>query len=393
MSYFLLAITFTISFFGSIKNRVLQNIGGISLFITMFIVMAFNYENADIDTYEIIYDNIDFLLTGDLDITSISSLKYFFSTVRNFGFLYTNKFFNNIGFSFSEFHFIISLILLGCIFIFVKKMTPNYGMVMLLYFVYPFSYDIIQVKNFYVEVIILIVLYVYSKKKRFYDLKYIFIILGASTFHNIALIYLPFFIVKKICKSLLFRLIVIGIVGIFPFIASMIKNWSGNLISLLAISSESFEHYSLYSDWSVGIIYLLHWGMTIFVIMILFYLYQQILKAEIRKEIPLMVCNYFEVTYMMWLYLCCFVPLFAISIDSYRITRNVFLPLYICVANYSYYGLKNSRLIYISCLLAVGLYAYLVLPKGIVTLGLIPVPDISTITEILDYNYVFDYFN
>lgn len=115
-----------ISFVGALKSRIIQNLGGVALFITMIMVMGLSYVNADIDAYEITYNQIDFLFSGDLDITSFSSWKYFFSTVRNFGFLYTNRIFSSLGFTFSEFRFITSGILLGSIFYLIKKLTPNY---------------------------------------------------------------------------------------------------------------------------------------------------------------------------------------------------------------------------------------------------------------------------
>lgn len=393
MAYFLLIITSIITFFGVFKNRIIQNIGGIFLFLTMILIMGLGYINADIDAYETVYNQIDFLFSSDLDVTSFSSWGYFFSTVRNFGFLYINKLFSNLGLTFFEFRFIISILLLGCIFFLVKKLTPNYGMVILLYCIYPFFWDVIQNKNFYVEVIMLYAIYVYSQRKWAHNFKYSVITFFAATFHNIAFIYFPFIILKKFQRFTLIKVLTIGIVITFPLFISIIKGKGQSLILFLSGLNNSFKHYEIYSDQSVGIISLLHWGMIIFVGGALLYLYIQTFKGKEYVNVPIIMKNYLEDTAKLWLYVCLFIPFLAISVDTYRIPRNLFLPFYICVANYSYYGKKRKKLIFIMCLIIVSFYSYMVLPKTGIVFGYIPVPDINTITEILDYNYLFDYFN
>ena len=382
-----------ISFVGALKSRIIQNLGGVALFITMIMVMGLSYVNADIDAYEITYNQIDFLFSGDLDITSFSSWKYFFSTVRNFGFLYTNRIFSSLGFTFSEFRFITSGILLGSIFYLIKKLTPNYGMVILLYCIYPFFFDVIQTKNFYVEVIMLYAIYIYSQRKKFHNLKYSVVTLLATTFHNIAFAYFPLIIIRKLQRFMFMKVLKFGIIVTFPFLISIIKSQGQSLILFLAGLSGSFEHYEIYSDQSAGIISLLHWGMMIFISGILFYLYIHAIKKKEYDYVPMLIKNQLEDTLSFWLYLCLFIPLFAISVDTTRIPRNLFLPFYICIANYNYYGKKWGKLIFVICLIIVSIYSYMVLPKEGVAFGYIPVPDVDIITEILDHNYLFDYFN
>lgn len=395
MTYFLLVITSIISFLGVLRSRVIQNIGGTLLFISLILIMGLGYVNADIDVYEIVYNRIDFLFSGsgNLDITSFSSWQYFFSTVRNFGFLYINRIFSDLGFTFWEFRFITSILLLGSIFFLVKKMTPNYGAVMLLYSIYPFFFDVIQTKNFYAEVIILYAIYVYSKRKHGYSFKYSAIALLAATFHNIAFVYFPFIVMKKIQRFIFIKVLTIGLVITFPFFIPIIKSKGQGLILLLAGLSGSFEHYEMYADQSVGIISLLHWGMMIFVSGILLYLYIRAFKRNEYTHAPMLIKTFLEDTTKFWLYLCLFIPFLAITVDTYRIPRNLFLPFYICVANYIYYGKKWKKLLFTICLIMVSIYSYMVLPKEGVAFGYIPLPNITTITEILDYNYLFDYFN
>lgn len=394
MSYFLLILSSIITFVGTIKNRDIQNVGGIFLFFTMVIIMGFNYANADINNYEYMYNAVDSFFDADLDVTNLSSWLYYFGNIRNFGYFYINLFFSNLGFSFSEFRFISSAFLLAMIFIQVKKLTPNYGLVMLFYFIYPFFFDTIQTRNFYIEVMLLLALFVYSNKEKFCRLKYGIIILAASTVHNIALTYFPSLFIKKILKYHFFRMLIMMIVVTFPILYPALKERTQSIILFIASTSDSFNAYSVYSDWGVGVNAFMHWGMMIFIWLILNYIRKQSLQTSIYIILPIKINQWITTTYLLWTYLLLFIPLLAVVPDAYRISRNVFLPVYICIANYKSYGQKNGIKIVIACLLAVIIYSYCTLPKlnNGSFLG-IPIPSTITITQILDNNYMFDVFD
>jgi hypothetical protein len=141
---------------------------------TLFVLISFNYDNADYLSYQILFENANFFNISNYDL----------------GFFYLIQFFKMFGFSYSQFFFIISstLIILLARRIYVYSKNPS--LVLLLYGIFPFFYDIVQIRN-----LIVLVFLVYSIKylmvlnfKNFFV--FVSIIILASLFHIIALIYL-----------------------------------------------------------------------------------------------------------------------------------------------------------------------------------------------------------
>lgn len=57
---------------------------------------------------------------------------------RNIGYTILNNVFGNIGFSYQEYKFITSIVLLFLLLTFVKRITSHIPYVILLYIIYPF---------------------------------------------------------------------------------------------------------------------------------------------------------------------------------------------------------------------------------------------------------------
>ena len=82
--------------------------------------------------------------------------------------LFTNlmSIFNLLKFNYQEFLIIISAIILTIYGIFINKMTKNINFVLLLYFIFPFSMDVVQLRYTIATTIIIIGFYYLIKKDK-----------------------------------------------------------------------------------------------------------------------------------------------------------------------------------------------------------------------------------
>lgn len=171
MSYVVSAV---LIFFSLIKKR--STLLSLLLVITLWILFGFNTGNADYATYERMFNG---------------SLK-----PPDMGFEFLLGFFNLIGFTYQQFLIIISLICYAIIFISIKRYTENLSYVMALYFIYPFMFDVVQIRNFIAFTILLYGLQYLFTNNRIDIFKYIFFVLAASSIHFGFLFYLVLILVK-----------------------------------------------------------------------------------------------------------------------------------------------------------------------------------------------------
>lgn len=171
MSY---VVSSVLILFSLIKKK--STLLSLLLFITLWILFGFNTENADYRFYELMFN-------GAINIPD-----------RGFEFLL--GFFNLIGFTYQQFLIVITLICYVIIFISIKRYTENLSYVMALYFIFPFMFDVVQIRNFIALTILLYGLqYLFTNNKT--DIfKYICFVLVASTIHFAFLFYLVLILVK-----------------------------------------------------------------------------------------------------------------------------------------------------------------------------------------------------
>lgn len=164
------------------------------------------------------------------------------------------------------------------------------------------------------------------------------------------------------------------IIGTFPFVASFIKESSWPILLSLFNEVDTFQHYVIYAEMNTETyMYLAHWGFVIIFTVIAFFMYHRISESHSSCDKRL-----FKNIYIMWMYFCFLVPIFAINVDLLRIPRNFILPIYICIANCLEYKIKYSKIIFLMALVVLSLYFYKV--SG----------GMEILDDILKYNYVFD---
>ena len=151
-----------------LKNKKVRLIWFIVLLFIIWTFFAFNTENADYASYANWYR-----------ITSISGLQNRFEIGFSFSMLLATK----MGFTFTQFLMLYSAIGLCLVGNFIIKNCDFPCVALLLYFIYPFFYDVVQIRNFMAMAIVLFGTRFLKK----FDMKnvilFISIVLLAMSFH------------------------------------------------------------------------------------------------------------------------------------------------------------------------------------------------------------------
>lgn len=204
------------------------------LFLFMFLIMWFlfgwNTDNADYDNYQRIYDSIS-------QYGGYSGVEIGFEFVCRMG--------ATLGLSYNGFLMIYSFIGLSLIASTARKYSTNHAIMFILYFIYPFLVDIVQIRNFMaMALVIFATRYLVTNENKDY-LKYIIFVLLASTFHYSALFYMLFLLVKiKSYKKLIYVTLAMVIIGLFA--RSLFPSIVGRFLSMERYGSYFSDGTSFY---------------------------------------------------------------------------------------------------------------------------------------------------
>jgi hypothetical protein len=121
------------------------------------------------------------------------------------------------GFSFQTLLFIIAIAGMVLIGVTIKKFTPNITVVLVLYLIYPFILETVQIRNFIAASIIIFAFqYIVSYEKNFK--KYFILVIIASLFHTSALIYFAAYLIQvRNTKKMFYTALLITILSIILF--------------------------------------------------------------------------------------------------------------------------------------------------------------------------------
>lgn len=175
----------------------------------ILILLALVKKNSKIVFY-MIFVLLIILLGGNTDNPDRFSYMNTYTSIANgmfvagyeFGFQMLCKIGSLLGLTYDQFLFIIAFIGVGLIVRTIKLYTSNISYVLALYFIYPFVWDVVQIRNFLaMSIIVFGSKYIISYKKEYF--KYIICVLIASTIHSSSIIYLSaLLIVIKNTKKL-----------------------------------------------------------------------------------------------------------------------------------------------------------------------------------------------
>lgn len=321
-----LAIFFTglINIWAEFYQHNIRTVAGCTLLILLGIVFAGAYMIPDEGNYEMFYEASKHF-TGDTD--PMAALYFHYNT--DLGYTLTNHIFYTWGFEYWQYKLIIVVLSLSLIYFIIRRLTLSVGLVLFLYYLYPFYFDIPQIRNFIVEVILLIALAIYKNNLSGRLISFCLILL-AVTFHKIALAYLVIWMVlllreysvgRKILQLMLF----VG--GAMPLYAGSIIGSLGD-ISFFLTSMDSFAQYAGYANTEMRMGFLIPYFHVVSLMAVVWYIKRNFVPQNNRQR-----C-FIQILFASYLGMILLLPLMAIHGDFNRIPRNLLLPTYIAVAMY-----------------------------------------------------------
>ncbi|MGT4665327.1 EpsG family protein [Enterococcus hirae] len=307
VAYFAVLILNFIEVFRNKRNKYLLLLS----VLILGLIFAGGTENTDMVYYKATYFDD-------------ARIKY---KATEFGFYYFAQFCRqlNLGlFGMRGLVFLFATLLIGAT---VKKYCVNTHLFIIIYTLFLFFIDTIQLRNL---VAISLVIYSFPCLVENKKIKYFFGIISASLFHTISLFYLPFLFLSSKNKKFFIQLMVGGAIfleliyviysGTPPYLNYLIEEFSTNSGRIQQytekITNGSIQVIFLFLL-NVGLAYWAHLGFP---------------KSTISQKNKLFSQYVFYASVILLM----FIPLLWYSVEFYRLARGILPLIYISVINASY---------------------------------------------------------
>ncbi len=319
-----------IGFIFNIKE--MQCWSGLLLWLLMIVIASFRYDGSDVLIYKSQYylsSLHDWAFWNEADVSKETAQPLFF---------YLNKIFYSFNLEFSTLRFCIELASMVGVGYTIYKLTSNWMIVYVLYVVFPFYIDLIQTRNYIMNIFLMLSIIFMYKRTITSRFKSGCSIVAAGMFHSLGLIYFPFLFIDKVYKNVLFK-ILMAISLLSPIYIYYIINNSFYILSILGLGDSPFAFYLAYSQGAVATeisgdpyrIFIRCWVLTILCAMVLIYIERSIEGKQCIEEWK----KYFiSNTKNMWLCAILLLPMIGITPSMERIPRGILLPFYISLGIY-----------------------------------------------------------
>lgn len=287
-----------------------------------------NFENPDYYNYLRIYD------------TSGNSNLFFTGLDFQIGFIALVKLANQLGLSYGIFLSILVTVSFLLIHSTVRTFSTNYNYVYILYFIFPFFFDVVQVKNFLAMSIFVFSIKYLVYSKPYGKIIYISLILLAGSIHYSALLYLPFLLINTKNKNQLPKYI-----AIFAVLTSIVILLNGKQVPFISdsfiqlLDSEKVENWL---DKRTNFGFILFWFLQVSSFWLVKYSKNIYLSNKIyangndkRKD-----KYYLFINLVYWVNIVAFIffPLYLFASTFTRLMRNIVL------LNYIVFSITNSTI-------------------------------------------------
>lgn len=261
------------------------------------------------------------LSNPDFEIYNNIFLRNFYDKDPGFGCILA--FLKFLGFGQNNFRIGIAILGLFLISFTVFKYTNKRTAFYLLYFLYPFFFDIVQLRNFLVMSILIFSIQLLTNKNFKNNLLYVILIFLAFTIQKIAIVYLPLLFIDNISiknnKKHFFTLIILIsiVVGLNKNILLLIVN---NFLLPLSSNIEGLENYTQVNT-NMG--WIIFWCEQIFSYLLVKYIYNSYknkLECNMENNSKL---KFIGVIKDINFYMFIFLPLFILDENYIRIIRNI----------------------------------------------------------------------
>lgn len=243
MFILIIGFLFVLNILNAFKEREYKLIPFIFL---IFLFLTFAYASSDISdypVYEIYYNTPDFTIEP--------------------GFSLLEKLSNNLGFTFEQFRILIAATGFFILFLAVKRITKRYSYFLSIYFLFPFFFDVIQIRNFLMMVCVFYgatFLIRGSWKDVFYSVIWILI---AGSIHLLGYLFLIgvllWMINKRYDKSINIIIVAIIVLSILLVIPEMRESISSIATQFADSSTGRLSHLLKYSSISVRYGFVIGW--------------------------------------------------------------------------------------------------------------------------------------
>ena len=328
MGYLLYFLVIVLAFLKP-RNRV------VTVLLYTFLVLIFGLNNhhlSDITNH----DFINYFTMYDIE-------SYNSERSVEIGFRWIIVQLNSYGFNFNTFRIFIGLIGYYLILDTLKLYTKWNNYVLLLYLIYPFINDVIQIRNFLsMSIVIFSTRYIFFKKK-YSDVKFISLIVLASTIHITSVFYVFFLVVKKIHTDYLFKYVLV-LTGILTTLA-----YTGGfkyIAGLVTTNPKVFHYLSRQTTWGMIIV--------LFLIFMYFYVYYLMhhrvkkcfLNTDSTSEYISFKFEYLDILFKFNVICLLLIPLLTYDLNYLRIYRNILFLNYIVFIDAIMYSRGNVKIKY-----------------------------------------------
>jgi hypothetical protein len=275
-----------------------------------------NTQNPDINNYMIQYESAIF--AGNISM----------GAELQFGFLLIMKFCSALGMSFEFFVATITILSYLLIHSTVRKFSNNYNYFYLLYFIFPFFLDVVQIKNFLAMAIFIYAIQYLLTNLLKDKVKYVFLIIVAGTIHYAALLYLPMALINVKKKNELTRFI-----AVFAVVGSLVVLLNGKQIPFI----NEFVRLFFYSEEIIGWLetktnlgFILFWAMQTASFFMVKYSKTLFIKNTVNNSfVSEKVSLFINLVYWINIMAFLFFPFYILASTFSRLMRNIILLNYI----------------------------------------------------------------
>lgn len=302
--------------------------------VYLWILFAWNIGSADYYTYSYYYVQSvnEPLFTGVFGVEP--------------GFQLFAKFANLLGLNYNGFLCIYSAAGLLLIASTIVKFTKKFNMVLVLYFIFPFCLDVVQIRSFMAMAIMIFAVRFLAQNGNINIIKYVLMIFIAALFHNAAIAYLVLLLVRIRDKRKLFwtTCFLVGIVCVIVWLTAIFEI----NISVIERRQDYFVTRTSFAT-NLMIICLFAFGAAIAILIQKFILRQRSLasteaaKLSLDRDIMEMSSTQIlfadvivKINIVIWIIL----PLVVFSTEFMRIYRGILPLTYIAI---SYIAITKIR--------------------------------------------------
>lgn len=325
----------------------------IAIFLLLFMWLLFwgNTMNPDYDFYANLYLDI---ARGAIVFDKVNIEP---------GLVLIMKLCSLLGLNYNGFLALTSLCCYLMIHATVKLYCRNYNYVYLLYFIFPFFLDVIQIRNFIVmSILIYSIKYLYNGTVRDKIICFVLLLI-ASAFHRISLAYFPILFIDAKKRNLL--VYIIAVCSITFSILFLLNNKEIPLLSSYIERLIGYVKYQAYFQNKARLGSILFCYLQFISFMMVLFSRRLCLKCT-HESHNVIIYRYVRLLYYVNLLSFIYLPFLILNVNFTRLIRNITLLNYIVFANTNSIISKSEvKLLYNICVLILVLsyFVILILPQ------------------------------